>query len=90
MSPSENHPENTHVSILRRLGSTPMERGSTNDMNCPDLFLLSDGRVACIGTDLTEALGTQLPTGASIGEQERLVALPMRAVMDAIPDILKG
>jgi hypothetical protein len=75
------------LSILKRLGSTPMERGSTNDMNCPDVFLLSDGRIAYIGEDLTNELRHHLPSGASIGADERLVALPLRAVRDAIPDI---
>ena len=82
-----NHTGQSAVSVLRRLGSTPAQRGSTNDMNCPDVFLLSDGRVAYIGTDLTDELRNQLPSGASIGEHERLVALPLQAVLDAIPDI---
>ena len=82
-----NRPENANVAILRRLGSTPQERGSTAAATCPDVFLLSDGRVAYIGTDLTEELKDQLPPGAGIGAHERLVALPLRAVLDALPDI---
>jgi hypothetical protein len=51
------------------------------------VFLLSDGRIAYIGEDLTNELRHHLPSGASIGADERLVALPLRAVRDAIPDI---
>jgi hypothetical protein len=51
------------------------------------VFLLSDGRIAYIGTDLTEDLRDQLPPDAGIGAHERLVALPLRAVQDALPDI---
>lgn len=87
MEPSETEPGKMRVAVLRRLGSTPQERGSTSSMSCPDVFLLSDGRVAYIGTDMTEELRDALPAGASIGADERLVALPLRAVRDAIPDI---
>lgn len=87
MEPSGTQSRNMHVSIVRRLGSTPQESGSTTSMSCPDVFLLSDGRIACIGTDLTEELKKTLPPGASIGADERMVALPLRAVRDAIPDI---
>lgn len=57
-------------------------------MNCPDVFALSDGSIGCIGTDVTDHLRHGLPAGASIGPNERLVALPLQAVLDAIPDIL--
>ena len=88
MEPSGDHPDNEHVSIVRRLGSTPLERGSTTGATCPDVFLLSDGRIAYIGTDLTEELRDRLPTDAGIGAHERLVALPRQAALDALPDIL--
>ena len=87
MEPRGSHTEETNVSVVKRLGSTPQERGSTAAATCPDVFLLSDGRVAYIGTDLTEELKDQLPPGAGIGAHERLVALPLRAVLDALPDI---
>ena len=83
-SSSEDAPS---VSIVRRLGSTPAERGSGDASTCPDVFLLSDGRIAYIGTDVTDLLQHSLPEGASIGGHERLVALPLRAVLDAAPDI---
>lgn len=90
MEPSGHHPDNMRVFITRRLGSTPYERGSTTGATCPDVFKLSDGRIAYIGTDLTDELRDQLPPGAGIGAHERLVALPLQAVLDAIPDILRG
>ncbi|HEU5428563.1 MAG TPA: hypothetical protein VFU74_16900 [Actinocrinis sp.] len=76
------------VFVIRRLGSTPQQRGSTSDMSCPDMFELSDGSIACIGTDLTESLRSALPLGASIGPLERLVSLPRRTVRDALPDLV--
>lgn len=73
--------------IIRRLGTTPAQRGSTAAATCPDVFLLSDGRVAYIGTDLTEELRDQLPPGASLGERGRAVALPRNVLLDANPDL---
>jgi hypothetical protein len=75
------------VVIARRLGSTPQERGSVSDANCPDMFELSDGRVACIGTDMTAEFAEQLPSGASIGPDERLVVFPRRVLVDALQDV---
>ncbi len=80
-------PENADFSIVRRLGTTPQQRGSTSDMNCPDVFALSDGRIGYIGTDVTDALRNALPDGASIGAHERLIALPPEAVLDSMSDI---
>lgn len=77
------------ISVLRRLGSTPQQRGSTSALTCPDVFALSDGSIGCIGTDLTEKLRHRLPAGAAIGSHERLVAVPRQAVHDALPDIMK-
>jgi hypothetical protein len=75
--------------IVARVGTTPAQRGSTNDLNCPAVFELDDDRIGCIGTDLTEQLRDKLPPGASIGENERLVALPFSVLLDAIPDIVR-
>ena len=88
MEPRGNRTEKVQFSVVKRLGSTPAQRGSSSDMNCPDVFALSDGRIAYIGTDITDDLRHDLPAGASIGPDERLVALPLQAVLDAIPDIL--
>lgn len=76
--------------IVRRLGSTPTERGSGSATTCPDVFLMSDGSIAYIGTDMTERLRHRLPEGAGIGGHERLVVLPLRAVLDAMGDIQRG
>lgn len=75
------------VSIVRRLGSTPQQRGSQQGVNCPDIFALSDGSVAYIGKDMTEQLRGLLPPDAGIGTDERLVVLPWEAVRDALPDM---
>jgi len=76
------------VSVVRRLGSTPQQRGCTSDMNCPDVFELSDGRIGVIGADLTEELRHRLPLGAGIGASERLVAIPHQTVYDALPSLV--
>jgi hypothetical protein len=79
--------ETEPVSIVRRLGSTPQQRGSQQGMNCPDIFALSDGSVAYIGKDMTEQLRDMLPAGAGIGADEKLVVLPWDAVRDALADM---
>ncbi|HEY3870296.1 MAG TPA: hypothetical protein VGM10_18160 [Actinocrinis sp.] len=75
------------VSIVRRLGSTPQQRGSQQGMNCPDIFALSDGSIAYIGRDMTEQLRDMLPADAGIGADEKLVVLPWDAVRDALSDM---
>lgn len=82
-----NHEGGFPAFIVRRLGSTPQERGSSQGMNCPDIFALSDGSVAYIGKDMTDAFRGHLPEGASIGSDERLVVLPWTAVRDAMRDM---
>jgi hypothetical protein len=75
------------VTIVGRLGSTPQERGSSQGMNCPDVFILSDGSIAYIGKDRAEELRAQLPDGADIGSDGRLVVFPWDAVRDALRDM---
>ncbi|QJT04613.1 hypothetical protein G9272_33520 [Streptomyces asoensis] len=76
--------------IVRRIGASPRERGSASGANCPDIFELSDGNFAVIGTDATEKLDGELPSDASRGPKERIVVITratlVRARMD-IPDI---
>lgn len=72
----------------RRIGKSPQELGATSDgPDCPDIWELDNGDVAVIGRDLTDSLGGNLPTGVSIGPDERLVVIPRRMLIAAKPDI---
>ena len=74
--------------FLRCLGKSPQELGVTTDNpDCPDMWELENGDVAVIGRDLTSSLGRQLPTGVSIGADERLVVIPRNMLIAAKPDI---
>lgn len=77
------------MEILRRIGVSPQERGSANDVSCPDIFELTDGRFAIIGTDSTEQLDHQLPPGASRGSDERIVTITRDTLLRAKHDIAR-
>ncbi|MFF0109071.1 hypothetical protein [Streptomyces hirsutus] len=73
--------------IVRRIGTPPSARGSATGANCPDIFELSDGRFAVIGTDVTEDLESKLPGDASRGAYERIVAVTRETLIHAKVDI---
>ncbi|MDQ7908424.1 hypothetical protein RB614_28240 [Phytohabitans sp. ZYX-F-186] len=73
--------------INRRLGSTPRERGSVDNGTCPDIFELSDGRFAVIGTDATAELEGHLPADAGRASYERIVIITRETLMHAKRDI---
>jgi hypothetical protein len=75
------------VGILRRLGASPRERGSANNCTCPDIFELSDGRFAVIGTDLTEQLDPLLPADAGRADYESIVVISRETLVRAKVDI---
>lgn len=76
------------TTFKRRLGKSPQELGNTTDSpDCPDIWELANGDIAVIGRDLTESLGRQLPTGVSIGSDERLVVIPRNMLIATKPDI---
>ena len=74
--------------IVRRIGTTPRQRGSLAFSNCPDIFLLKDGSFAVIGTDRTEELEPGLPADASRADYERIVVIARETLMSAVPDLL--
>ncbi|KOG53079.1 hypothetical protein ADK76_29540 [Streptomyces griseoflavus] len=55
--------------------------------SCPDLFELSDGRFAVIGTDMTADLDPKLPGDASRGDHERIVVITRDTLLRARADI---
>ena len=75
------------MEIPRRLGISPQERGSANDISCPGIFELADGRFAVIGTDSTDQLDHQLPPDASRGDDERIVTITRDTLLRARHDI---
>lgn len=76
------------MEIVRRLGVPPKERGSANDVSCPDIFELQDGRLAFIGTDMTQELAGELPEGAVVAPYERVVVITRQTLLDAKQDIV--
>jgi hypothetical protein len=75
------------MEIVRRLGRTPEERGSLSNATCPDIFELSDGTFAVIGTDRTSELEGVLPAGAGRADYERIVVITRETLLYAKPDI---
>ncbi|KUO17604.1 hypothetical protein [Streptomyces dysideae] len=73
--------------IIRRIGTPPSARGSATGANCPDIFELSDGRFAVIGTDITAELDAELPTDASRADYERIVVISRETLIHAKSDI---
>ncbi|MEU6379920.1 hypothetical protein [Streptomyces sp. NPDC046909] len=81
------HNEPHAVRILRRIGDAPRERGSISYETCPDLFELSDGSFAVIGTDRTDELDALLPSDAARAEYERIVVITRDTLLRAKRDI---
>lgn len=74
--------------LVRRLGKSPSEPGNTNDDDgCPDIWQLTNGDIAVIGRDLTNAYRSRLPEGARIAADERLVVIPGNTLSAAKSDI---
>lgn len=79
--------ESRSVRIARRLGDSPRQRGSLTGDTCPDLFELSDGNFAVIGTDRTEELDALLPDDAARADYERIVVITRDTLLRAKRDI---
>jgi len=75
------------LTIARRIGASPRVRGSVTDLTCPDIFELSDGSFAIIGTDMTEELESSLPGDAGRAGYERIVVITRETLTLARLDI---
>ncbi|WP_405951042.1 hypothetical protein OG588_37115 [Streptomyces prunicolor] len=75
------------MNIVRRIGASPRERGSLSGDSCPDIFELSDGRFAVIGTEATAALDKELPPDAARADYERIVIISRETLLRAKSDI---
>jgi len=73
--------------IARRLGDPPAHRGSVTSETCPDLFELSDGNFAVIGTEATDDLDPHLPPDAARADYERIVVITRETLIRAKKDI---
>ncbi|GGL13518.1 hypothetical protein [Streptomyces flaveus] len=81
------HNESSPVRITRRLGDPPKLRGSVTGETCPDIFELSDGNFAIIGTEATAVLDRQLPQDAARADHERIVVITRETLIRAKRDI---
>ncbi|GAA1813933.1 hypothetical protein GCM10009682_38720 [Luedemannella flava] len=77
----------TLPAVLRRLGATPRERGCVQEWSCPDIFELTNGDFAVIGTDRTEELSHRLPADAGCAPYERIVVITRQTLLAARADI---
>jgi len=77
----------TSPDIQRRLGATPQQRGSLSGNTCPDIFELTDGSFAVIGSDCTATLEGKLPADAGCGDHERIVVITRETLIRAKIDI---
>lgn len=75
------------MKIVRRIGVPPRARGSASGANCPDVFELSDGNFAVIGTEATAELEGKLPDDASRADYERIVIVSRETLLRAKADI---
>lgn len=85
--PWEADPEAT---FTRRLGRHPTQlAGPPTDgkQGCPDIWELSNGDVAIIGRDLTDAYAGRLPEGVTVVHDERIVVIPHATIVAAKRDI---
>jgi hypothetical protein len=55
--------------------------------SCPDIFELSTGDFAIIGTDATDSLEAILPAGAARADYERIVVITRETLLSAKRDI---
>ncbi|QCX79600.1 hypothetical protein C9F11_30045 [Streptomyces sp. YIM 121038] len=75
------------MNILRRIGASPRERGSASGATCPDIFELSTGDFAVIGTEMTADLAGALPADAARADDECIVVISRETLIRAKADI---
>lgn len=75
---------------MRRLGSTPQQRGSVTGETCPDVIERDNGDLVIVGkiAHLFHDEWLQLKElGVSMGEGEGMVIIPRQVLVDAKKDI---
>jgi hypothetical protein len=79
------------MKAVRRLGTTPRERGETTGVSgSPDILELDDGSFAVIGVDITDQLGQRPLRDAMCAANERIVQVSRRTLTAAKKDIPEG
>jgi hypothetical protein len=75
--------------FLRRLGPDPHAGGekSVGGSGCPDIFELETGDFAIIGINITAQAKPKLPPSAGCGEDESIVLVPRKTLVNARADI---
>ncbi|WP_196217854.1 hypothetical protein [Streptomyces blattellae] len=76
--------------IVRRIGSTPAERGSTSSATCPDVLELRSGDFMVIGNvpGVPNITAAELREhGANVGPGEQAVIVPRKCMLDAARDL---
>jgi hypothetical protein len=80
------------VNIIRRLGTSPAQRGSLSGANCPDILQLDTGDYLIIGKTpgVPNISARELAQhGASIGDGEQAVIVPRDVVHAAAAELLQ-
>lgn len=76
------------ANLMRRIGKSAHELGSTSgNASCPDIWELSNGDFAVIGTVLGASYANRLPDGVSIDAHENMVVIPRSTLIAARLDI---
>lgn len=76
------------MKAVRRIGTTPAERGETTGVSgSPDILELDDGSFAVIGVDITDELGRQPLRDARCAADERIVHVSRKMLAAAKKDI---
>jgi hypothetical protein len=73
--------------VLRRVGLSPIARGSASTATCPDIFELADGNFAVVGTDRTGDMRNLLPSDAGVASYEKIVVITRETLMAAVNDL---
>ncbi len=75
--------------IIRRIGPSPEQlQLSAGGRSCPDILELDGGDIAVIGRDITPEASNALPDDAGCGPGERVVRIPRKTFLAAIPGVV--
>jgi hypothetical protein len=89
MTSEHTNRESVEMTVHRRLGAAPHERGTcTSSGNCPDVFELTNGDFAIIGKDVS--LDLDLPDDAGRSAAERTVLVPRDVLLAALRELSGG
>lgn len=85
MSIEQPESRSADLTIQRRLGTAPAERGACSaGGQCPDVFEMTSGDFTIIGLDVSHDLA--LPTDAGRSAAERAVLVPRAVLLAAMRD----